>query len=152
MISVIVAAAYYIFISRNTIKTRKAQLFMQFYNIYNSLEYQRNHFYILSLEWEDFDDYWEKYGPFSNPEANAIIAAEGGFFEGVGVLLKEKLIDITLVDELMAGNIIGYWGKMGTVIDDIRSTLNWPQAMEWAEYLYEEIVKVQASQEEKKVK
>jgi len=145
--SVVIALIYYTLIIRNADRTRKAQLFMQLYNIYNSVDFQKNHFYIMSLEWKDFKEYWEKYGPFTNPETNAIIASEGGFFEGIGVLVKRKLIDTTLVDDLMAGNIIGYWEKIGPVVKDIRITLNWPQALEWAEYLYNEISKIEHKRE-----
>lgn len=142
-LSVVLALIYYTLVLRNANKTRRAQLFVTLYNVYNSVQFQENHFAILGLEWNDFEDYWGKYGPEADPKVNAIIASEGGYFEGIGVLVKKNLIDIALVDDLMAGNIISYWEKMGPVVDGIRTTLDWPQALEWAEYLYNEIKKIE---------
>jgi len=139
----VVVAAIAVVIDRlNANKSRQTELFMQLYDKYNDENFHRNHFYMLSLKWDDFDDYWEKYGPDNNPETNAIIASLSGFYEGLGVLAKRGLIDLTLVDDLMSGNIIQFWEKMGPIVREIRSTLNWPQAFEWTEYLYQEIRKL----------
>lgn len=147
-IGVFIAAVNNIIQTRNANRTRQAQLFMQIYDHYNDIDFQRNHFYIMNLEWEDFNDYWEKYGPYTNPETNAIIASYAGFFEGIGVLVKRKLIDSTLVDDLMSGNITSYWEKMRPLVKQIRINLNWPQAFEWTEYLYNKIKKTSTNTED----
>ncbi len=40
----------------------------------------------------------------------------GGFYECIGVLVQQGLIDITLVDTLFRNHIIDYWVKVKPVI------------------------------------
>ncbi len=139
MISVIAAAIYYVFISTNTIKTRKAQLFMQIYNSFQKQEFLKQFIDIMNLQWADFEDYWQKYGMINNPEIASKIHSVGTYLEGIGVLVNRRLIDLELVDELMTGIIERYWEKMEPAIIVQREVLNWPEAYEWTEYLYKEI-------------
>jgi len=134
---------YYVVISRNTNKTRKAQIFMQLYDNFYNEEFFKKNIDIMNLEWEDFDDYWNKYGINVNPDVAAMIYSVGNYFEGVGLLVKEKLIDIKLVDDLMTGLVMRYWEKMGPIIKQERIRFNWPEAYEWTEYLYNEIKSLQ---------
>jgi len=139
MMSVIAAAIYYVFISTNTIKTRKAQLFMQIYNSFQRQEFLKQFIEIMNLQWTDFEDYWQKYGMINNPEEASKIHSIGTYLEGIGVLVKRKLIDLELVDELMTGIIERYWEKMEPMIIAQRELLDWPEAYEWTEYLYKKI-------------
>lgn len=139
LLAVASAIFYYVFISRNTIKNRKAQLFMQLYDHFHKTEFMKQNIYIMNLEWKDFDDYWKKYGAVANPETSSVIHSVGNYFEGVGLLVKRRLIDIDLVDELMTGLVTRYWEKMGPIIVEQRVLFNWPEAYEWTEYLYNEI-------------
>ena len=139
MISVIAAAIYYVFISTNTIKTRKAQLFMQIYNSFQRQEFLKQFIDIMNLQWADFEDYWQKYGMINNPEIASKIHSVGTYLEGIGVLVNRRLIDLELVDELMTGIIERYWEKMEPAIISQSEILNWPEAYEWTEYLYKEI-------------
>jgi len=59
----------------------------------------------------------------------------------VGVLVKRKLIDVTLVDDRMAVSIIWYWQNVEPIIKEFRKRGNWPRAWEWIEYLYNEMQK-----------
>lgn len=63
----------------------------------------------------------------------------GNFYEGIGVLVKRKLIDVNLVDDLMSGFILRSWEKIEPIIKEFRERENWPQAWEWIEYLYHQI-------------
>jgi len=63
----------------------------------------------------------------------------GSYFEGMGVLVNRKLIDVSFVDDLISGLIIRYWEKMEPIIDDAREKMDYPQLAEWTEYLYREI-------------
>jgi hypothetical protein len=139
MLSVIAAATYYVFISKATIQTRKAQLFMQIYSSFQREEFLRQFIDIMNLEWTDFEDFWGKYGMTNNPEQASKIHSIGTYLEGIGVLVNRKLIDLDLVDELMTGIVERYWDKMEPVIMAQRELFNWPEAYEWTEYLYNEI-------------
>lgn len=74
-----------------------------------------------------------------NPDASSIHSSVISFYEGIGVLLKRKLIDKTLVDDLMSSSITMLWEKMEPLIRERKERANWPQIAEWFEYLYNEI-------------
>jgi hypothetical protein len=65
----------------------------------------------------------------------------GVFFEGIGVLLKRKLADIQLIDDLFTSPIRLLWRKMKPLVDDTRKRFGSQEAYEWFEYLYNEMKK-----------
>jgi hypothetical protein len=86
-------------------------------------------------EWKDYDDWKEKYGPTTNPQAASNYTAVDTFFEGLGTLVKRNLIDPELVDDLMGGDIVAYWSKMRPIADGVRRDYM-PTFAENSEYLY----------------
>ena len=58
----------------------------------------------MAREYKDFDDYGRQYGWAEAVEI-------GTFFEGIGILLKRKLVDIQLVDDLFTTPVKMAWGK-----------------------------------------
>jgi len=64
----------------------------------------------------------------------------GTYFKGLGVLVKLKLIDLNLVDELMGTSIRLHWEKSGSIVGEFRARM-WPHAYEFFEYLYNELKK-----------
>jgi len=147
-LTVSIAAIYYTLTLRYTrrnqdlqLETRQAQLFMQIFNRFQEVEFRINFNDVLAREWEDYDGYVRKYGRLTNPEAQARSASIGLFFEGLGVLLKQDLLDIDIVGELMSSPVRLYWEKMSPIIMGMRDRMNREGAMESAEYLYDEILK-----------
>jgi len=150
-IALIVGIAYYLFIMRNSqrnqelarktqeqaLETRQAQLFMQIYSKFTEEYFNRNFFEFQARQWRDTDDYIEKYD--ENIEARAKFATLANYFEGVGVLVKRGLIDVSLMDDLMSGGIIMFWEKIEDVIKETRIRYNFPQRAEYIEYLYNQI-------------
>jgi hypothetical protein len=63
------------------------------------------------------------------------------FFEGIGVLLYRKLIDIRLVDDLFTSPINMTWDKMKDSIAEARKEYEQPTICEWFEYLHNEMKK-----------
>jgi hypothetical protein len=63
------------------------------------------------------------------------------FFEGVGILLHRKLVDIELVDDLFSSPIITIWEKTLPMTKALREYFKRPQLAEWFEYLYNEMKK-----------
>ena len=63
------------------------------------------------------------------------------FFNGIGVLLHRKLIDIEMVDDLISVNIRGYWKKFGSLVYRSREIIDEPKLYFYTEYLYNEIMK-----------
>jgi len=87
-------------------------------------------------EFKDYDDYVKKF------EGKRYIAAfVVMFYEEVGILLRRKLIDIGLVDDLLGNSAKQIWEKIRTPIEHVRKSGIDPRAYEHFEYLYNELKK-----------
>jgi len=140
----LVAATYYTLTLRNQNRTRQAQLFMQIYGVFRTEEFQDYITEIVSWKWNDYDDFMKRYGPTTNPKAWHALGSVAGYFEGIGLLVNKKLIDISLVENLMSTHVIFFWEKIKPLSVDMRRNLNRPQIDVWKEYLYNEITKREA--------
>jgi hypothetical protein len=156
LISIPVGVFYHIMTLRNTrknqeltlkaqeqtLETRQAQLFMNLYESFKNKEFLMDWWSILLWEWSDIDDFNQKYGILTNPDAFSSFSAVAGYLEGVGVLLSRNLLDPTFVDDLMSGPVRIFWEKFKPVVEDIRIRWGNPAAYEWVEYLYEQIIPI----------
>ena len=132
---VFAAAIYYIIQIRHQTKVRQTDLVVRLYSIYGSKEFQEAWATVRDFEFKDYDDFMKKYG------WSAAMSEVGLFFEGVGVLLHKKLVDISMVDDLFTGPIKMTWEKMKPIIEGHRRRKEYPQFYEWLEYLYNEMKK-----------
>ena len=123
------------------LETRQAQLFMQVFNRMQDIEFANHFNEIMLREWKDYDDWNRKYGRYTNPSAQAKSSSIGQFFEGLGVILKQGLIDIDIVGELMSRFVLLYWEKIRPIIMEMRERMNNPEVLLYAEYLYDELLK-----------
>ena len=159
-IALIVGIAYYLTIMRNqqrtreltlesqeltrksqeqALETRQAQLFMSIYTRVYEVEFWENFIDLRQWEWSSFEEFVEKYSPL---EMTAKFNSVSTFFEGMGVLVKRNLIDVTVVDDLLSGPIMAIWQKFEPVILEDRRRRGMPTIWEWFEYLYDEVRKV----------
>ncbi len=129
-----------------TLETRQAQLFMQSFNIWLTQGFIEKSLELANQEWRDFEEWSNKYGFKNNPNAAIKYFTVDTFFEGLGVLVKRKLVDPWLVDEFMSADIIAYWNKMRPVAEGIRRQGGWELWAENSEYLYDEVYKVYKQQ------
>jgi len=136
---VFAAAIYYIFQIRHQTRIRQTDLVMKLYSQFTSLEFQKVWYEVLKREAKDYYDYEKKYGW---AEATTV----GIFFEGIGILLKRKLIDIELVDDMFTTPIKWTWEKMKDIALEWRKVRNQPEILEWFEYLYNEMQKREQQQ------
>ena len=131
LISVPIGVFYHIMTLNNTRKnqqmqldTRQAQLLMQIYQSrYNQVGIKQ-FWKILLLQWDDFEDYMKKYGPYDNPEVTdelALITSEWNYFDGLGILLQDGLLNENNVYRMMGIRSIMIWYKCETLIQNIRS-------------------------------
>ena len=155
---VIAGFSYYVLTVRNAqknqqqhLETRQAQLFMPIYSKFSDKYFMKDFGTILTWEFDDFDDFMNKYGPFSNIDAWSLTISLIDYFEGIGVLVKRNLIDISFIDDLMSGMIIMFWDKMSEYIYGWRAWGNYPQFAEHFEFLYME-VKVIAEEQHPEIK
>jgi len=131
---VLVGVVYYILDMRNQSRMRQTDLVMRLYSQFSSLEFQKIWGELQKREAQNYSDYDRKYGL-------ADATAVGLFFEGIGILLKRKLIDIELVDDMFTSPVKLTWEKMKNITLESRKVRNQPEIFEWFEYLYNEMKK-----------
>lgn len=131
---VFLAAMYYIFQIRHQTRIRQTDLVMRLYSQFSSLEFQKMWQEIMKREAKDYNAYSHEYG-------TAEFLSVGIFFEGIGILLRRKLIDIELVDDMFTSPIKLTWEKVKDVTLESRRVRNQPEVFEWFEYLYDEMKK-----------
>ena len=70
-----------------------------------------------------------------------MIGASIGHYEGIGILVKEGLLDIRVVALLASGLIRTMWEKFIPIKDEVRKELYWSRLLIEVEYLYDELLK-----------
>lgn len=121
------------------LKARQTQIFMQVYNQVTSPEFFNKWRQVLEAEWTNNEDYEQKYGFFTNPEFADKLYAMLSVFEGLGVLVKRELVDLSLVDDLVSIFCIRLWEKYEPIMLEQRKQRDWPNYMQHVEHLYNEL-------------
>jgi hypothetical protein len=146
-IGVIIALAYYYVFIRSQISTRKAQLFMQIYSRFNE-----NKFWETNFEMRRRLDLWEAEAVLESgyltldTQSLSQFNAFAAFFEGIGVLVKRGLIDLKLVNDLMASTISDSWESMKPIIERIRKQRDDVSYYKGFEYIYNQVKKTSDKQ------
>jgi hypothetical protein len=82
----------------------------------------------------------KRYGrPVSRNQVPMSFMMMGNFFEQIGVLFRNRLIDASLVSQLFP--VLLVWGKMKPLVEGMRKEYHNPEFSEWFEYLYNEMKK-----------
>jgi hypothetical protein len=125
---------------QDMVKTRQAEILMRLHSAFSTKEMSEACLKYMSTEYKDYDDFVEKYGsPIAEGQVQTVFLMMAMFFEGIGVLLKNKLVDLNLVIELFTVEM--FWLKLKPLAEGIRKQINNPQIYEWFEYLYNEMKK-----------
>ena len=139
-VSVSVAATYYILALRNTNKARKTQLLLHIIERIDNKDYWKLYYEMLHhWEWEDFDDFWRKYGYETNLEDYSTYMEIHSINEGLGLLVKHDMIDVDMVNDWMGSLFTDVWNKMKPINDEFRKRYNAPRRWEWFEFLNEKL-------------
>jgi hypothetical protein len=147
---ILVGVYYYIMTIRTNqrnqqiqIETRQAQLFMQMYNRWNSLELRKQFDNFVNATLDDYESFLEYTQNEASRTGFRIVAS---FVEGIGVLVKRGLIEASFVDDLMSGRIIDYWEAVGPWALESRKRTGDYELAEHTEYLYGVIKSIQDKQ------
>jgi hypothetical protein len=148
-VGVFIAAINSIYASREAkqqrqteIQTRQSELFMNIYAVFNDPTFSQTWTAIVhEYEWTNLDDFLEKYGSVNeNPETGSQYWSFARYLEGIGVLVQQGMIDLSLVDELLGRNIIIYWEKYEALYHDMRKRFQYGSTIgDHTEYLYHEL-------------
>jgi len=150
-LSIAASIVYYASVLRNQnktqqmqLQTRKTQMFMQFYQSKYDQKGLENIFLLWNLEWDDLDDYLRKFGGQSgNIETAAALESWLSYFDGLGILVKEDMIDLEMVYNVAHTRILFMWFKFETIIKEFRKDpWNLPDYCQNFEYLAEEVLRI----------
>jgi len=140
--SVVAGIVYYALQIRHQDKMRHLDLFMRFYSTWGSEDMLNAHRRFMVLKVENYDSFVKKHGSLTDPsQINTDIDRIGWFFNLMGFLVKEKIVHIKLVDELLGYWVIKNWETIKPLVHGWRKQYNIPESYHWFEYLYNEIKK-----------
>jgi hypothetical protein len=114
---------------------------MRLYSAWQSKELSDATLKVWNLEFKDYDDFVKRYGPwYSETEVYSAFRMVCIFFDGIGILLLRKLVDIEMVSSILLMPITTTWEKVRLLIEGGRRQLN-PYLFRDFEYLYNEVKK-----------
>ena len=147
-ISIIIGVILSINSRKQELETRQAQLFMQIYNRWTSQEVTKSYgalrYKYLEQDWIAFceDLFSNRQG--KNPDVDLDWYSEhqmlATFFEGLGILVKKDLVDLSMVEDLFSSRLIWYWETQILPLRDVVRTYQHDSTLyDSIEYLYNEL-------------
>jgi hypothetical protein len=152
-IGVIIGVVFTVLELRNLVQSRQTDLILRLQTAWRSRALRESYVRVMNMKFKDYDEFAKKYPLYSEiglPEYRAV-SEIGSFFDGIGILLHRKLIDIEMVDELFGNSIKATWEKLKPGIEGRRREVN-PSLRRWFEYLYNETKKREQQLRQKGVK
>jgi hypothetical protein len=128
---------------RHLVRQRQTDLVTRLsYDISTNREFLEAFVDIFEVEFKDYDDFVKRYGrPMSRNQVPLSFMMMGNFFEQIGVLFRNGLIDASLISQLFPIDIV--WEKMKPLVEAMRKEYHNPGFFEWFEYLYNEMKKTE---------
>jgi hypothetical protein len=146
-VSIVIASAgvlagviYYILEIRHQSRLRQTESVIRlspFFNM-NAREMQEAITQVCSIEYENYDDYLERYS--GKPE-NTMLKMLGNYFEGIGILVSKKLVEADIVYNFWGDIIQSSWEKIMPLVADMRRDSDDLNMFVFWEYLYNEMKK-----------
>jgi hypothetical protein len=141
-ISVTVAAVYYAMTVWNTIRIRKTQQLISLLSVTIQDKFQEDWMdFIFNQEFSSFEEWARKYSAPVNPKTAGAMMTVTTFFNILGGLIKERLIDPELVHNTMHSAIALSWEKYKPIAEGMRERYNSPEYAILFEHLYNEYIK-----------
>jgi hypothetical protein len=122
------------------LETRQAQLFMQIFIVNQGKELADVWFKLYSTDLSDTKGIVnaiyvtgdEKYHDLAH-----MIAMVGTHYDGIGLYARKGLVDLDMVKELLAGDVIMMWEKLRPLMMEVRKSS--PFTVESFEWLYDRL-------------
>jgi hypothetical protein len=126
------------------LETRQIETYLEWMRRVQNKEWMMAWVDVMNQEWEDYDEYVEKYGRRTNPEAYSNYIVTLQFYECLGLLVRRKIVDVDLVYEHIGGlATIQTWEKVGPLLKESRERSKRPIQFDSFEYLYNELKKLE---------
>ena len=137
--SVVAGVIYYVFQLRHQNRTRQTDLVMRLYATFSSNDFQDAWAKVRAKAsvFESIDDIYDFDRKVGLREVNQVCL----FFEGIGILLRRKLVDTRMIEDLFGGAIARAWEKVKAGVIKARQQLDDPTIYYYFEYLYDEMKK-----------
>ena len=149
-IGVLVGVVLTVMELRNLLRQRQTDLVIRLSSDIRSREFLEAFVDTFEAEFKDYGDFVKKYGmPFSKNRVPMSFLMVGNFYEQLGILFRNRLIDAYLISQLFPISVI--WEKMKPIVEGIRKEYHGPQYYEWFEYLYNEMKKREQSRQQSKI-
>jgi hypothetical protein len=136
--SVIGSAIYYLLETRHERRIRQTESIVRLSPWFSldAKEIQEAIAMVCSVEYTDYQDYLKKYAGKPQQISLKIL---GNFFEGIGLLVHKKLVEIDLVFNFWGDVAESIWDDNEQLIKDMRKDSGTPFAFEYWEFLVKEI-------------
>lgn len=147
-VTVVVACAYiivsrYMGLRREELETARARHHLELVRFMTDEKFNRAVTDILwRWQWTDYDDYWSKYSPRNDPDANVTRHLTRDYYVGLASLVRSGAASIEQVYELNPSGVTRYWEKIGPIAREFRQRNEYPDYLEPVEYLANEIGKL----------
>jgi len=136
-ISLIVTITYFTINVRYQNEQRRVQLFMQIYSRFNDNQFWENNLQMMkNLDLWEAGSVLDSGYLIQDPQGQAQFNAYASFYEGIGVLVKRKFINLELVKDLMSSTIVSSWEAMSPVIERLRDLTGDDSQYKGFEYIY----------------
>jgi hypothetical protein len=138
--SVMVSAAYFMLDTRHQRRIRKTENIIKlspWFSI-DAKEIQEAISNVCSTEYTDYKDYLSKYA--GKPEQTSLKLL-GNYFEGIGLLVYMKLVDMNIVFNFWGDVAESVWDDNEKVINGMRKDIGTPFTFQYWEYLVKEFKK-----------
>ena len=125
---------------QNFTTSRKASVFINYQSQAYDKQQMLDQMEIFNKwSWKNYEDFRQKYGPATNPEAYAKFISVIGFYEGLARLLKKGIIVDDLIPEMVAISIVMFYEKTRTIQKEMFEILIRPESANLLDYLYNQI-------------
>jgi len=145
---VFVAAVYYVLQIRHQSRLRQTDLVMRLYDRFSSNEFQVAWQKVRTSDVEKYSahaisDHPKGAHALSDYPKELYFAVNKVclFFEGVGILLRRRVTDTRMIEDLFGGTVIRAWESVKSAVEGARHQLNDPEIYYYFEYLYNEVKK-----------
>jgi len=137
---VLAGVIYYVLEIRHQSRLRQTESVIKlspWFNM-NAREVQEAITQVCSIEYENYDDYLERYS--GKPE-HMTLKILGNYFEGIGILVYRKLVETDIVYDFWGDLIQSSWEKIEPLVAGMRKDSGDLNMFRFWEYLYHEMKK-----------
>lgn len=144
-VGILVGVFYYVMTIRAnqrnqeiTLKNQQLSSVHRILEVYNDPEAYSKWNEVLNLKWEDYDDFRRRYGNNQDPEMEAKYGTMFQYYDGIGYLWKEGVLDIQSLSVYLGWGCLLLWWRYKPVVEGTREyyldyCLYWEQLAETLE-------------------